>query len=112
MAASIPCAFLVVAVEGESILCFLLINFIVDMEIDMLVSEVTSGISVTAKNHLNSSTFKVCFLVEHSSIVTDVTSWSTSLILLGCGSLRTLHVVHLILSLFLVTVVQLRGTKY
>jgi hypothetical protein len=38
-----PCAFLVVVVERESMLCFLLINFIDDIEIDSLAADLVHG---------------------------------------------------------------------
>jgi hypothetical protein len=44
LVSSIPCACLVVVVEGESMLCLLLTNFIEDIEIDELVSDLASGI--------------------------------------------------------------------
>ena len=50
LVSSIPCVSLVVFVEGESMLCFLLIIFIVYTQIDALVSEFASGISVTTNN--------------------------------------------------------------
>ena len=47
---SIPCAFIVVVVDRESVLCFLLTNFMEDREIHGLVADLVSGIFVAAKN--------------------------------------------------------------
>jgi hypothetical protein len=47
---STPCAFLVVVVEGASMLCFVLINFIGDGEIDGLAADLVSGIFAAANN--------------------------------------------------------------
>jgi len=47
---STPCAFLVVVVEGASMLCFVLINFIGDGKIDGLPADLVSGIFAAANN--------------------------------------------------------------
>ena len=44
LVSSIPCACLVVVVEKESMLCLMLNNFIEDIEIDELVSDLASAI--------------------------------------------------------------------
>jgi hypothetical protein len=44
---SIPCAFLVVVVEGNSMLCFLLINFIRDIDEGEAVTEALPGLGLS-----------------------------------------------------------------
>jgi hypothetical protein len=50
-----PCTFLVVVVKGESMICFLLINFTEDREIHGLITDLASGIFVVANRGLVSA---------------------------------------------------------